>query len=169
MRRQYPLLFLIGFFSLTFPGVAQSHREDEVQIRAIVQSEEDAWNRGDAEGFGAHYAEDGSFTNVIGQQLYGRKAFIAQHAGIFSTIYKGSHTSFAASRITFLRPDVALVEIDGALSGANRLPPGLKADTDGVMHVKLQEVMTREKGVWWIAAFHNVAVYPLPAGGPPDR
>ena len=169
MRRQYSLLFLIAFFSLTFAGVAQSRREDEVQIRAIVQSEEDAWNRGDAEGFGAHYAEDGSFTNVIGQQLYGRKAFIAQHAGIFSTIYKGSHTSFAASRITFLRPDVALVEIDGALSGANRLPPGLKADTDGVLHVKLQEVMTKEKGVWWIAAFHNVAVYPLPAGGPPDR
>jgi uncharacterized protein (TIGR02246 family) len=161
------LVLAAAFLSSLSAGLAQSQSEDEVQIRAIVQSEADAWNRGDAEAFGAHYAENGSFTNVIGQQLYGRKAFIAQHASIFSTIYKGSHNVFSASRITFLRPDVALVEIDGALSGANRLPPGLKAGDDGALHVKLLEVMTREKGTWWIAAFHNVAVFPLPPGGPP--
>ena len=166
MRRTYSLLFLVAaLLSSSFPGVAQSPGADEVQIRAIVQSEGDAWNRGDAEAFGAHYAENGSFTNVIGQQLYGRKAFIAQHASIFSTIYKGSHNSLVVSKITFLRPDVALVEIDGSLSGANRLPPGLKAGDDGALHVKLLEVMTKEKGSWWIAAFHNVAVFPLPPGG----
>ena len=141
--------------------------ESEAQIRAIVQSETDAWNKGDAEAFGAHYAEGGSFTNVIGQQLYGRKAFVAQHAMIFSTIYKGSHNSLDVSKIMFLRPDVAVVDIDGFLSGATRLPPGLKAGPDGTLHVKLQEVMTRENGIWWIAAFHNVAVYPLPQRDPP--
>ena len=168
MRRTYLLLLpVVGLLFPLFAGVAQSPSDDEAQIRAIVQSEADAWNRGDAEAFAAHYAEDGSFTNVIGQQLYGKKAFIAQHANIFSTIYKGSHNTFSASKITFLRPDVALVEIDGALSGANRLPPGLKAADDGALHVKLLEVMTREKGSWWIAAFHNVAVYPLPPGGLP--
>lgn len=135
---------------------------DEAQIRAVVQSEGDAWNRGDAEAFGEHYAEDGSFTNVIGVQLYGRKAFIAQHAQIFSTIYKGSHSTFSVTRIKFVRPDVAVVDVDGTLTGANRLPPGLKAGEDGALRVKLQQVMTREKGAWWIAAFHNVAVYPLP-------
>lgn len=86
---------------------------------------------------------------------------------IFSTIYKGSHSSFVVTKVTFLRPDVAIVDIDGTLTGAVRLPPGLKAGDDGAIHVKLQEVMTKEKGSWWIASFHNVAVYPLPAGGPP--
>ena len=149
-------------------GLAQGAKEDEAQIRAVVQSEEDAWNKGDAAGFGAHYAENGSFTNVVGQQLYGREAFVAQHARIFSTIYKGSHNTFSVGKITFLRPDVAVVDIDGVLQGATRLPPGLKAAEDGALHVKLQEVMTKEKdGSWWIAAFHNVAVYPMPAGGPP--
>lgn len=168
MRQRFQLLVLVTFFlSSLLAGLAQSQSEDEMQIRAIVQSETDAWNRGDAEAFGAHYAENGSFTNVIGQQLYGRKAFIAQHASIFSTIYKGSHNVFSVSRTTFLRPDVALVEIDGTLSGANRLPPGLKASDDGALHVKLLEVMTKEKGSWWIAAFHNVAVFPLPPGGSP--
>jgi hypothetical protein len=63
--------------------------------------------------------------------------------------------------------DVALVEVDGVLTGANRLPPGLKEFDDGALHVKLLEVMTKEKGSWWIAAFHNVGVYPLPPGGMP--
>ena len=144
--------------------VAQiQNKDDEAQIRAIVQSESDAWNRGDAQAFGAHYAEDGSFTNVIGQQLYGRQEFIDQHAHIFSTIYKGSQNSLVVGKIKFLRPDVAVVDIVGTLSGANRLPPGLKAQEDGALRVKLQEVMTKENGSWWIAAFHNVAVYPLPA------
>ncbi len=161
------ILVLSALLPLPSPGVAQSTGNDEAQIQAIVQSENDAWNRGDAEAFAAHYAENGSFTNVIGQQLYGRPAFIAQHAKIFSTIYKGSHNVFSVSKITFLRPDVALVEIDGALSGANRLPPGMKAMDDGALHVKLLEVMSKEKGSWWIQSFHNVGVYPLPAGGGP--
>ena len=155
------LLALMSVFVV--PGHAQS-KEDEAAIQAVVQSQGDAWNRGDAEAFAAHYAEDGSFTNIIGQQLYGRAAFIAQHARIFSTIYKGSHNVFSIGKIKFIRPEVAIVDIDGALMGANRLPPGMKAGDDGALHVKLQEVMTKEKGGWSIAAFHNVAVYPVPSG-----
>ena len=157
---------LAALFVSSATVIAQTQdKEDEALIQAIVQSQGDAWNRGDAEAFGAHYAEDGSFTNVIGQQSYGRNAFNAQHALIFSTIYKGSHNTFSIGKIKFLRPDVAVVDIDGILIGANRLPPGMKAAEDGALHVKLQEVMTKEKGNWWIAAFHNVAVYPLP----PDK
>ncbi len=164
MRHRIFSLFVLAGLSASFAmGIAQTpSNDDETQIRTIVQSEGDAWNRGDAEAFGAHYAEDGGFTNVIGEQLYGRQAFITQHARIFSTIYKGSRLSVSIGKIKFLRPDVAVVDIDGTLNGANRLPPGLKAGADGALHVKLQEVMTKEKGKWWIAAFHNVAVYPLP-------
>jgi uncharacterized protein (TIGR02246 family) len=167
VRRIYSLLFAAVVTACVSVSVAQTVGEDETKIRAIVQSEEDAWNRGDAEAFAEHYAENGSFVNVIGQQLYGKKAFVGQHAMIFSTIYKGSHNVFTVSKVTFLRPDVAVVEIDGALTGALRTPPGLKEFADGALHVKLMEVMTKEKGSWVIAAFHNVAVYPLPAGGPP--
>jgi uncharacterized protein (TIGR02246 family) len=157
---------LPGALAAQNAAAAPAANDSEAQIRAIVDSETDAWNRGDAEAFGAHYAEDGSFTNVIGQQLYGRKAFIAQHSGIFSTIYKGSRCVFTIGKIKFLRPDVAVVDIDGILTGAKRLPPGLKAQDDGALHVKLQQVMTKENGGWQIDAFHNVAVYPLPPGPP---
>ena len=144
------------------PVALAQDEKDKAEIAAIVHGEEDAWNRGDAEGFAAHYSENGSFTNVIGQQLYGRKAFIDQHARIFSTIYKGSHITLLVTHINFVRFDVAVVDIDGTLTGALRLPPGLKAGQDGALRVKLQEVLTKETNGWTIAAFHNVAVYPLP-------
>jgi uncharacterized protein (TIGR02246 family) len=161
------LVFVIALLSSSTAGFCQNPSPDEAAIRSIVQSAADAWNRGDAEAFAARYADNGDFTNVIGQQLYGKEAFIAQHAKIFSTIYKGSHNELVVSKITFLRPDVALVDIDGILKGALHIPPGVKAFDDGAVHVKLLEVMTKEKGSWVIAAFHNVAVYPLPPGAPP--
>jgi uncharacterized protein (TIGR02246 family) len=161
------LVLAIAFLSSSIAGLGQDRSADEASIRAVVQGETDAWNRGDAQAFAAHYAENGDFTNVIGQQLYGREAFIAQHAKIFSTIYKGSHNDFTVSKITFLRADVALVDIDGILVGALRLPPGVTAYPDGAVHVKLLEVMTKENGSWWIAAFHNVPAYPLPPAGAP--
>jgi hypothetical protein len=37
-----------------------------------------------------------------------------------------------------------LVEIEGTLSGANRLPPGLKAADDEALHVKLLEVVSND-------------------------
>ncbi len=157
------LILLAGLLATSLRAPAASPApENETEIRAIVQSQSDAWNRGDAEAFAANYVENGSFTNVIGLQIYGRQGFVAQHAKIFSTIYKGSRNSLSVTKIIFLRPDVAVVNIDGALLGATSLPPGLRAGPDGALHVKLQEVMTKEKGKWWIAAFHNVAVYPLP-------
>ena len=85
------------------------------------------------------------------------------HARMLSTIYKGSHHhTLSVSHLAFLRPDVTVVDIDGILTGFSRLPPGLRAAPDGSMHVKLQERMTREHGRRQIAAFHNVAVTPLP-------
>ena len=152
---------------ITLSGPAQSQAADEAAIHAVVQGESDAWNRGDSAAFGARFAENGSFTNILGQQLYGRKAFVAQHEAIFTTIYKGSRNTLSVGKIIFVRPDVAVVDIDGALSGVARLPPGIQAGPDGALHVKLQQVMTKEKGEWWIASFHNVAVLPLPPGGPP--
>ena len=154
--------------SLLAPTVtpAQSPAIDDVAIRSIVQGQADAWNAGDAEAFAAHYADTGTFTNVIVMHSYGRQAFVAQHQRIFATIYKGSHNTFNISKTTYLRPDVALVEIDGILTGAQELPPGLKAGPDGALRVKLLEVMTREQGSWSVAAFHNVAVYLLPAAPP---
>jgi uncharacterized protein (TIGR02246 family) len=69
---------------------APSSAQDIAAIEAVVSAQADAWNQGNAKGFAVRFAEDGSFTNIIGMTFYGREAFEQRHAEIFRTIYKGS-------------------------------------------------------------------------------
>ena len=141
---------------------AQSGLSDSRAIEALVAELTDAWNRGDARAFSARFAADGSFTNVLGIVGYGREIFELRHAEIFRTIYQGSVLQQSIGRLYFIRPDIAVVDVDAAVSGYLRLPPGVQAANDGALRAKLQLVVTREDSEWWIAAFHNVDVKPLP-------
>ncbi len=131
-------------------------------IEALIASLVEAWNHHDAKAFSARFMPDGSFTNIIGMQLYGREGFEKQHAGIFATIYKDSSAQFTIGKLRFVRPDVAVVDVDGTVTGYASLPPGIPAAADGALHTKLQIIALKEKGQWWITAFHNVVVVPLP-------
>ncbi len=135
---------------------------DTADIEALVAGLTAAWNRGDAKAFSARFAADGSFTNVLGIVAYGREIFELRHAEIFSTIYKGSVLRQSIGKLCFIRRDVAVVDVDAAVTGYGRLPPGVQAGSDGVLRAKLQLVLTRENDGWWISAYHNVDVKPLP-------
>lgn len=159
----------VVFLVALFPVAAHSQQDqDKAAIQAIVQAETEAWNRGDAEAFSTHFALDGSFTNIVGMQTYGRVPFQKQHAYIFSTMYKGSHNEFAIGTLRFIRPDVAIADVDGVLSKIVRVPPGSPVFPDGSIHVKLQLVLSKENGMWQIDAFHNVVVNPALAGALPS-
>ena len=61
---------------------------EEAAIRQLLDDLCEAWNRGDAEAFGARYRDDGTFTNVFGAVHIGRDEFIRRHADVsaaFST------------------------------------------------------------------------------------
>ena len=158
------LLFLFAALPVAAPAQQDA---DRAAIQAIVQNEADAWNRGDSKAFAASFAQNGSFTNIVGMQTYGRAPFEAQHQRIFATIYKGSHNEFTLGKVNFVRPDVAIADVDGVLSKIASVPPGTPTFPDGSIHVKLQLVLSRESGTWQIDSFHNVTVNPALAGGPP--
>jgi uncharacterized protein (TIGR02246 family) len=142
----------------TQPG---SHStQDTAAIESLVAAETDAWNRGDAKAYSARFAAEGGFTNVIGVVYYGREAFEARHAEILKTIFKGSVLKQSIGKLRFIRPDVAIVDINAELTGLGRLPPGMKTDEDHIGHTKLQMVLVKENGEWWITAYHNVSVAP---------
>ncbi len=132
--------------------------DDRSTISGIIMEQGRAWNCADAQAFGRRYQEDGSFTNISGVRVYGKAAFVRIHEQIFHTIFAGSQIEFVIDRIHFLRPDVAVVEIDAALSRFQHAPPGAQLAVDGALHSRLQEVFTRDETGWQIAAFHNVAV-----------
>jgi uncharacterized protein (TIGR02246 family) len=142
---------------VTNPGFP-TQANDRDAIAAIVNNQAAAWNRADAPSFAERYREDGSFTNIAGTRAYGKAGFVDIHTTIFRTIFAGSQIRFHIDRILFLRPDVAIADIDATLNDVQQLPPGARLGSDGAMHSRLQEVLTKDDGLWSIAAFHNVAV-----------
>jgi len=134
---------------------------DESLIHALIDSEAQAWNRGDAKGYAEHFRPDGTFTNVLGDNYRGKEAFEERHAEIFRGIYHGSTVKMPIRRIYFVRPDVAIVDIDAQLSGFSKLPPGIVAP-DGIVRASLMQVLVKEHAQWTIAAYHNVDVKPRP-------
>ena len=145
------MLFLTALLPL---AIHAQQDAEKAAIQQLLQDETDAWNRGDAKAFAAHFAPDGSFTNRVGMQTYGRAPFEAQHQRTLG-------------RVNFIRPDVAIADIDGVLSKVVTTPPGTPLFPDGSLHVKLQLVLSKENGTWQIDSFHNVTVNPAAAGGPP--
>lgn len=64
----------------------------------------------------------------------------------------------SVSKIRFVRPDVAIVDIATELSELHGVPPGVKPGADGRIRTRLQEVLVKDGGEWRIASYHNVDV-----------
>ena len=133
---------------------------DEAAIRAIVTAQEQAWNAGDGDAYARDVAPGASFTNLFGMVMYGAPAFAERHRQILTTFYKGTVKRHRIGRIRFVRPDVAIVDIDNEVSGVSAMPRGIAPPPDGVIRTRLMEVFVRRKGRWWIEAYHNVDLKP---------
>lgn len=127
------------------------------EVGELISSETRAWNAGDATAFSERVTDDCVFTNISGSVFVGRDAFEAQHARIFAGIYRGSNLEQKIDHLRLIRPDVAIVDTSVTLRvQASDFGPGRMLET------KLLQVLTRDEGKWRIAAYHNVAVRPLP-------
>jgi uncharacterized protein (TIGR02246 family) len=133
--------------------------ETRSEIAALVAAEETAWNSGHAEAFADRALPDIVFTNIFGMFSVGKAPFVAQHARIFSTIYKGSTNHLQIEHVTLVKPDVAIVDILTMVMGVQQPPSGVQF-IDGALHSRLEQVLVRRSDGWWIASFHNVAVNP---------
>ncbi|GAA4523963.1 SgcJ/EcaC family oxidoreductase [Amycolatopsis samaneae] len=59
-------------------------------VEEIITGLERAWNAGDGAAWGARFAEDADFVDVVGRIQRGRKVIAEEHQKIFDTIYRGS-------------------------------------------------------------------------------
>ena len=136
---------------------AEAELESRAAITALIGQEDAAWNSGDAAAFAARALPQIVFTNIVGMFSVGRETFEAQHARIFATIYKGSTLKQAVVHVTFVGPDVAIVDTLAEVAGFHSLPPGVQA-VDGRLRTRIEQVVVRTDAAWWIASFHNVAI-----------
>lgn len=127
----------MGVLSKDFTG-------EEVAVREIVSQLCEGWNAGSGETFAAPFAEDADYVIVNGMYIKGRPVIESGHQQIFDTIYKGSHNTATIKSVRFLREDVALVHVQWHLI--------FQHGTNTTMNTL---VLTKEDGLWRIAAFHN--------------
>ena len=141
--------------------IAAAQSNPDEGIRKILDDEITTWNQGDTDGYSKHFADDGTFTNVMGMFVTGRQAFRDRHEIIFRGPFRGTMLQLQVVSLRFLTPDIAVCEtmtwVSGFKSGA---PPGLRLDTKGRLRTRLLQVMAKRNGEWQIVVYHNVDIKP---------
>jgi uncharacterized protein (TIGR02246 family) len=142
-------LLMLGFSGHTMQTPQDGRAADEAALRESVKQMESGWNTKSGALFAKPFAEDADYVVINGMYLKGRAAIESAHQRIFDTIYKDTSVTLVVKQIRFLRPDVAVVHVEGRRTGpANELNQG----------AMLTLMMTKEKRGWVIAAFQNTAV-----------
>ncbi|QJW89466.1 SgcJ/EcaC family oxidoreductase [Spirosoma taeanense] len=141
--------------------LAQTEK-DSVAIRAILQQENQAWNKGDAPAYSQPFSPDGTFTNIAGMFFKGYKAFLDQHDVIFKSFFKNTVLTQKIVSLNFVRSDVAILETLCQVSGFAKegLPTRLQLDAKGQLNTRLLQVFAKDASGWKIISYHNVDVKP---------
>ena len=144
-------LLAITLLTLTLsdPVAAQhNHAADEAALRDAVKQMETGWNTHSGAAFAKPFAEDADYVVINGRYIQSRAVIEKAHQQIFDTIYKDTTISLTVKDIRFLRPEVAVVHVDGTRTG-----PGNEQS-----RALMTLTMTKEKDGWKIAAFQNTSV-----------
>jgi uncharacterized protein (TIGR02246 family) len=121
----------------------------ERELRSLVRTFVDAWNRGDGDGFASVFADDADFTSINLTQISGRASIAASHNQIFATVYNGTRVDATLERVRPLREDLAVLDIDAHMTNAAGEPFGPK-------HMHPMAVAERQADGWRIVAFQNM-------------
>ena len=143
-------LVFVTLLMLGFSGSAvDTQSADETAMRESVKQMETGWNTKSGAVFAKPFAEDADYVVINGMYIKGRAAIETGHQRIFDTIYKDTTLTLTVKQIRFLRPDVAVVHVNGQRVGPTK---------DVVNDAMITIVMTKQKDGWLIAAFQNTAV-----------
>jgi uncharacterized protein (TIGR02246 family) len=104
------LFLLLAIGAGTFPAAQAAPADPDTAVAALVPAWVKAWNKHDANDLGRLLGADVDFVTVAGVLLNGQEEFRRVHAGQFAGRYdKSIFTADGTPRVTFIRPDVALV------------------------------------------------------------
>ncbi|MFI5187217.1 MAG: SgcJ/EcaC family oxidoreductase [Chitinophagales bacterium] len=146
-----------------FTTIALSQSKlDTTSIQNILREEVVAWNNGDATAYSKHFAEDGTFTNILGMFFTGHKAFLDRHEEIFKGRFRKTVLEQKIVSLKFVGSNAAIVETLTWLSGfSNEGPPtGTHLDDKGRLYTRLLQIMTKNGADWEIMTYHNVDLKP---------
>lgn len=142
---------LLLMVTVTTPvGADDLQAAEEKKITALFDQLESAWRAGDGNAWADAFVEDADFTVWFGLGLNGREQIAFGHQMIFDNFYAGTVFDMTIRQVRFVRPDVAIVHLNGSVLRDADTPP---AEPDAVP----MAVLEREGGDWRIVAFQNTA------------
>jgi uncharacterized protein (TIGR02246 family) len=129
---------------------AAGRASDSAAILGLIQAHAAAWNRRDAKAAAAALAPDAVWVTSGGQELHGRAEIERAHAEWLaqdSAAGASTHVHPPSSiSIRFLRPDVAVADLDGQFVAGGRVRE----------QARIFVVATRDAGAWHIAQLRNL-------------
>ncbi|MGW7100099.1 SgcJ/EcaC family oxidoreductase [Streptomyces sp. NPDC054838] len=126
---------------------------EHAAVRAVLTRLVGAWERHDAEAYGALFTEDASYTTYIGTVYQGRRDIVESHRTLFAGFLKGTRLADEMVSTRFHGPGLAVVTGRGDTYKGKRPKKLGKVQT---------YVLVREgDGQWRITAFHNTKRQPV--------
>ena len=156
MRRS---ILVVGLLALAVPARADK-KKDEADLKAIAVAFDDAWNKGDAKGQAALYAEDGWLADMF-SSAHGRAAIEKHFAELQAGPLKGVKSKLELKDWEEVKPDLALVSLTqtttgGAFPDGRPIPP---------TPFNIGCMATKKAGKWRLR-FCSVGLIPTPPPGP---
>jgi uncharacterized protein (TIGR02246 family) len=97
-------IVFFGILQFSISSRAQS-TADTLAIQTILQEQVDSWNKGDSKTYSFHFAEDGTFTNILGLYYTGHKEFLDRVDLIFNGAFKGTRMIQNDVSLKFVTPE----------------------------------------------------------------
>lgn len=153
---------LLLILSLGLPLLGQAQTSDETAVRSLIERFNAAFNAHDTKAFAATFSEDADFTNWVGQAAHGRAEIDSFHVPIFTIVYKNGVQTIRATKVRFIRPDVASVDVQTDVTGGE----AFDGKALGPVKFLINWTATKESdGKWLIKVMHNTRL--LDEGIPP--
>lgn len=124
-------------------------------VTAVLDSLADAWARGDADAYGAHFTEDATYVTFVGTRYQGRDDIAESHRALFAKFLKGTKLAHEVLDVRFPGADTAVLTSRGDTVKGDRPKKLTKVQT---------YTLVRDGGRWLVAAFHNTQRKPLMEG-----
>ena len=128
---------------------------DSSQIDAAIAGLTEAWNQHDGVAYGAAFAEDADYVNVLGMRSRGRGEIADGHVHLFETIMRESVLHILHHSVRYLTDTVALAHVKWEEEG-HEAPVhwNFRAVRQGILSLVFQ----KEADGWKIASAHNTDI-----------
>jgi uncharacterized protein (TIGR02246 family) len=129
---------------------------DSAAIKKAVAAFSDGFNHHDPHAVVARYVEDGDFSGLSGVVSHGSKELEQHYVSVFTGALKNVHSTFTVTRIRFLTPDMAGVDLTWKAEGALAADGSVSPVRNGLINL----VMTKHNGQWLITLYHESELPP---------